>query len=285
MRFYRHIAVLAALSALLPVLNSPSCFAAPSREEPSQKYSFTLETSPSPPVAGKEAHVTVRISGAGGKPLGGMEVSHERMAHFIFASDNLEEFQHLHAEDFGASPEELKATGSFDLRVTFPGGGKYRLGADLSLEGNAVHKEFSLEVEGPQQEKTRWDFRRKAAAGDAEISLTISPEPLKSGLPVQFAFDLSKDKAPVGDLEPYLGAGAHIALFGENSAASEHLHGDFAAPGQNEAPSGHGAHHQVSGSSRIIFSHTFPSPGRYRLWVQFKRGGKVYSIPFDVEVR
>ncbi|TAL17445.1 hypothetical protein EPN96_05030 [bacterium] len=213
-----------------------------------------------------------------------MEVSHERMAHFIFASDNLEEFQHLHAEDFGASAEELKATGRFDLRMTFPAGGKYRLGSDFQLEGNAVHKESALEVKGSAQEKTRWNYRRKAAAGDAEISLSVSPETPKSGFPVRFAFDLSKNGAPVGDLEPYLGAGAHIALFGEKSAASEHLHGDFASPGESETPSGHGGHHQASGSSRIIFSHAFPSPGRYRLWMQFRRAGKVYTIPFDFEV-
>ena len=36
--------------------------------------------------------------------------------------------------------------------------------------------------------------------------------------------------------------------------------------------------------SVVSFPYEFPKPGRYRLWVQVKSGGKVQTGVFDVEV-
>jgi hypothetical protein len=35
----------------------------------------------------------------------------------------------------------------------------------------------------------------------------------------------------------------------------------------------------------LAFPYAFPSAGRYRVWLQFRRGGQVMTALFDVEVR
>jgi hypothetical protein len=41
---------------------------------------------------------------------------------------------------------------------------------------------------------------------------------------------------------------------------------------------------RMDGGGTISFPYEFPKPGRYRLWVQVKTGGKVQTGVFDTEV-
>jgi hypothetical protein len=42
-------------------------------------------------------------------------------------------------------------------------------------------------------------------------------------------------------------------------------------------------HHKMDGM--VTFPYAFPSAGKYRIWVQMKRNGKILNSAFDATVR
>jgi hypothetical protein len=66
------------------------------------------------------------------------------------------------------------------------------------------------------------------------------------------------------DLEQYLGALGHAAIVDEAGAEFLRVH---------------------ASKKRTDFSTLFPRAGRYKLWVEFQRGGRVYLASFVVAAR
>ncbi len=68
------------------------------------------------------------------------------------------------------------------------------------------------------------------------------------------------------DLEPYLGASAHLLIVSVD--LTEAIHG----------------HPQGEGSGPVLsFAPLIPQPGPYKLWIQFQRGGRVSTASFVIE--
>lgn len=243
-------------------------------------YRFRVDTEPSPPVAGQETLVHVYVLTAAGQPVHTLEVHHERLAHFLIVSENLEEFHHLHAEDFGLLDEHALHEGRFSFRATFGMGGRYLLGLDVVDGMMGVHKDLDLRVQGPPQGPTAWRLGRDRSADGLEVRLVTTPWQVESGRVAVGTLQMSAGGKPAEDLRPYLGALAHLAIFRERASASAHNHGggpEFAPfAGMQPVPN--------YGGPKIYFEHTFDAPGRYRIFSQFQRGDRVYTVPFDVEV-
>jgi hypothetical protein len=74
--------------------------------------------------------------------------------------------------------------------------------------------------------------------------------------------------------EPYLGAGGHLVALREGDLAYLHVH-----------PGGHGDEEAAqTHDDAVTFVSTFPSEGRYRLYLQFKHDGRVHTAAFTREV-
>jgi hypothetical protein len=136
--------------------------------------------------------------------------------------------------------------------------------------------------------------------------------PLTAGKPESLRFVV---KAPDGQpamLEPYMGMLGHAVVMRDDGSVFVHVHpvGTVSMASQqafaelmskgamnNEANMGamdHSAHAappapaaSVSSDARnsISFPYSFPQPGRYRLWVQVKRGGRVMTGVYDAKVQ
>lgn len=117
------------------------------------------------------------------------------------------------------------------------------------------------------------------------------------------------NRAPV-ELEPYMGMLSHAAVLRSDNGVFAHLHpsGNYSMAAQmffanktanttmpgmdgmadmNNMPGmNHSMHHTQSkgGASEISLPYEFPAPGDYRIWVQFKTGGKVHTAVFDAHV-
>lgn len=111
--------------------------------------------------------------------------------------------------------------------------------------------------------------------------------------------------APVA-LEPYMGMLSHAALLRSDNTVFDHLHpsGNYSMaaqmffadklsnqsgsemqdmPGMDQSM----MHHMHSGTatSSVYLPYQFPAPGDYRIWVQFKTGGRVVTGVFDTHVQ
>ena len=90
-----------------------------------------LETDPSKITAGIPVTITVRMKDPEGRPLKGLEVSHERILHALIVGQDMRSFAHIHPEDAGPITREMLKKADFPLHFTFPKAGEYLVGADF----------------------------------------------------------------------------------------------------------------------------------------------------------
>jgi hypothetical protein len=79
------------------------------------------------------------------------------------------------------------------------------------------------------------------------------------------------DGQPVTDLQPYLAAYGHLVALREGDLAYLHVHPEE-APGDGRTPAG----------PEIVFTAQVPSAGTYRLFLDFRHGGRVHTAAFTV---
>jgi hypothetical protein len=157
-----------------------------------------------------------------------------------------------------------------------------------------------------QAEKHVADSTRQSAdAGGGYRMIWKNSGPLEKNLDTSLRFKLLTPDNQPADIEPYMGMLGHAALRRNDGAVFAHLHpiGTFsmaaqqffiegkpkrgAAPSEPSSPMSehHGSHaNHVSPSEEISFPYAFPEPGPYRLWVQMKSQGRIFTAVFDTTV-
>lgn len=221
---------------------------------------------------GARERVAFRIVGADGAAVSDFDVEHERRLHLIVVRRDLRGFQHLHPT--------LAADGTWSAPLTLAEAGSYRLFADFSRDGEAFTLASDLRVDGDADLQPLPDpAARVVSDGGDAVELTTgagahggtdgahdaaaAPAPARAGASQTLRFAITRDGAPVA-LQPYLGADGHLVALREGDLAFLHVH-----------PSGAGP----------AFATTFPTPGRYRLFLQYKVAGRVETAAVTQEVR
>jgi hypothetical protein len=115
--------------------------------------------------------------------------------------------------------------------------------------------------------------------------------PLVAGREAGLRFVLSPPAGEPRALEPYLGMIAHAAVMRDDGKVFIHLHplGTISLAAQarlTTAPRGdtHAMHASATQADTVQFPYAFPQPGRYMIWVQMKRGGRVLTGAFRAAV-
>lgn len=112
-------------------------------------------------------------------------------------------------------------------------------------------------------------------------------QPLRAGVDLTLSLKLSDAATgqPVADLDPYLGAWAHVVVLSRDGADFLHAHPlEAAGPGFSEGfPHAHAAISSPSPATiRTVTG--FRRAGLYKLWVQARRRGQVIAVPFVLDV-
>jgi hypothetical protein len=203
---------------------------------------------------GREETLTFRIEDERGETVRDFDVEHEKRMHLIIARRDLTGFQHLH-------PEQA-ADGSWRTPVRLDDAGSYRLFADFSHDEEARTLATDLRVDGAADLRPLPD-PEPTAVSDGGYDVRLDAGAARPGQEADLRFTITKDGTPIRT-EPYLGAGGHLVALRDGDLAFLHVH-----PTDDEA---------------ARFAATFPTAGRYRLFLQFKHAGTVQTVAFTQEV-
>ena len=210
------------------------------------------------PLGATEAY-TFRILDADGATVRDFALEHGRRLHLIVVRRDLTGYQHLHptqrADGSWTVPLRLAAPGSYRVFADFTpaGGEKTTLGTDVLVDGDAAYAALPAPA-------------THARVDGYDVALAGAPAAGRSG---RLTFTVTRDGAPVTDLQPYLEARGHLVALRAGDLAYLHVHPeDEATPGD-----------------RISFMVELPSAGRYRLFLQFKHEGRIHTVAFTQEAR
>jgi hypothetical protein len=199
-----------------------------------------------------------------GQPVPSFAIVHDRPFHLFIVDRSLEYFEHVHPEPAGEGTFELREAippGEYMLIADFlPHGGTSQTvqraivtpGHDAPLMPPAPHL-----VEGP----------RERVAGGIRFALDAAEVRGRRQATLRVTMTDAETGAPLTDLEPYLGAPAHLLIV--NADLTDAVHG-----------------HPLETDTRgptVTFEPLMPAAGMYKLWVQVQRKGEVVTVPFVVE--
>lgn len=226
------------------------------------------------PMAGEPATLTLAFPGRNGRNIRFLEKVHEQPIHLVVVSNDLAEFAHIHPE--------LSAGDVFAVTHTFDHGGAYTMYAGYTAPGVApAIRKTEIAVAGPARKpvplRPDTDFAKTVDGVRATLNL---PSQLRAGADIPLNFSLN-----VNDLEPYLGAWAHIMLVSADRETFIHAH-PLEGPQSAEPAFTHVHTAPPAGPSPFTISTItgFRNPGMYKLWFQFQRNGRVSTVAWVLRV-
>jgi len=215
--------------------------------------------------AGRTSSISFQIKDLKGMAVTSFQDDQTKLMHFYVVRSDLTGFQHVHptmAEDgtwtanlAAMAPGTYRAYASFDTDNSS--------GAEVAL---VLSKQFT--VTG-----TASVTPLPAASTTAEVdgyTVTLSGD-LMAGMEHTLRATITKNGAPVTDLQPYLDTYAHLTAFHQGDMAFAHLHPQGTVNGDHGGPT-------------LTFDAAMAASGNYRLFLQFQTGGVVHTAVFTVPV-
>jgi hypothetical protein len=202
---------------------------------------------------GQARQLRFRVVDDNGATVRDFDVEHTKRMHLIVVRRDLTGFQHLH-------PRQSE-DGSWTTPLRLDDAGSYRVFADFSHNGEATTLASDLRVNGAADFVSLPDPATEAVS-DGGYSVRMDESPAHAAEETTIRFTVLKDGKPV-QVQPYLGANGHLVALREGDLAFLHVH-------------------PMEGTTE--FESTFPTVGRYRLFLQFKHAGRVHTAAFTQEV-
>lgn len=241
-----------------------------------REYLLDLQVTPPAPKPGARARLRLSVLHPDTKaPIRDFAVVHDKRFHLFVVSQDLEDFAHIHPEQ--------DQDGSWTIDHTLARSGYYRVYSDfLPLGGTPQVLARTLATSSHDGDLSTGvphltpDRNLIKSAGEMTVRLTTLPSStIVAGRTVKLQYQVTDNGTPVTDLEPYLAAWGHTLVLSEDALEYVHAHPIEYLP--LDKP-------DVKGGPTVTFDATFPKPGRYRLWTQFKRRGTVSTVSFTVDV-
>ena len=223
-------------------------------------YTLDLMTRAHP--ARRQAEVALRVLGPDGIPVREFAMEHGKRLHLIAVRRDLTGFQHVHPE--------MDADGTWRVPLDTSVPGVYRVFADFLPAGreDGVTLGADLTVAGAYAPKAFPATSRAATVDGYDVEVAGD---LRAGTDSALRLTVSRGGTPVTDLDPYLEAYGHLVVLRDGDLAYLHVH-----------PAGSPDDGTMKPGPTVEFFAAVPSPGRYRLFLDFSHRGVVRTAEFTL---
>ncbi|MFB8006462.1 hypothetical protein [Nocardia sp. NPDC056000] len=234
-----------------------STAAAPGLADSEQGYALTDVTAPT--AANQQGALRFRITGPQGS-VTKYNSLHEKNLHLIVVRSDASQFRHVHPE--------LAADGTWSIDWKWAEPGTYRVFTDFSPAGGPGELTLSrtVNVAGDAVAKPLPPASKTAQVDGYQV--TLNGDLSTAGSEVKFT--VTRDGKAVTDLQPYLGAYAHLVALRASDLAYLHVHPE-------------GEVGKTAPGPEVAFHAQAPSDGTYRLYLDFQHGGTVHTAEFTNE--
>jgi hypothetical protein len=208
--------------------------------------------------AGVRERFAFRVVDGHGATVRDFATEHTKRLHLIAVRRDLTGFQHLHPRQEGdgawSTDLELPDAGAYRVFADFrpTGGTATTLASDVLVGGTFAPRALPAPASATRVDGYDVELRADGATAGREATLT---------------YTVRRDGRPVA-VQPYLGASGHLVALRAGDLAYLHVH-----PLEGGAEAG-----------RVAFAATYPSAGRYRLFLQFRHDDRVHTAALTQEV-
>ena len=206
---------------------------------------------------------------ATGQPI--VQFDEELRLHVLATDSHFTSFIHEHAAKLGAD-------GRFKVAMKFPRPGTYYVYADAVPSGLGQQVvRFEVPVQGGSDAVAQAPAKPEQGS-DGPYTVKLDTSALRAGSESMMSLTVLKDGKPAQDLDTYLGVAAHAVFVSTDELDYVHAHA-------MAAQAAHGDHGDPGAVSAQLMLHAKPAhAGPYALWIQFKGGDKIRTVPFLVTV-
>jgi hypothetical protein len=225
-------------------------------------------------VVGKPSEVRIQLAKRGGAPVRMDDLLdvHTRKIHLLINDRSLGDYHHEH-------PEPTGTPGEYAFKFTPTRPGSYRIWADVVPTDTGVQEYVTADTVAPTAPLPLSDRAPVSTVTvngrEYVLGFEAKGQPLRAGETAVGTLTVtSPDGKPFNQLEPVMGAFAHIVGFNEDLKTVVHIHPVGAEP----------KHPQDRGGPAFAFKFYPPAPGFYRLYAQVQINGAQQFAPFALTV-
>lgn len=229
---------------------------------------------------------------------------HGKLVHlFLISTDGRSAFAHLHPATTDTvtftSPLPGLPAGTFNVfaDVVHDIGVTQTLTSTVTLTGGrspnvTMDADDSWALGRTETGSAPGDSTRSLLEDGTVLEWQRNATPLVAGEEAGLRFHATPPAGDTASLEPFLGMAGHAVVVRDDGKVFIHLHplGTISLAAQarlsrSPAAMTHTMSAQSRGADSLSFPYAFPQPGKYTVWVQVKRRGRILTGSFPADVR
>ena len=234
--------------------------------------------------AGAQSHLAiVESNGQTHRRITAYGVEMTKTMHLIVISDDFSRFMHVH-------PALDARTGEFAITMTLDAARRYYAYADTTPKGLGQQVfRFSIGSNAPNDRPSPAMTPSPPSAHAGPYTVAFGTTQLRANAAASVPVTITKGGKPASDLHQYLGAAAHAVFIETTTLAYVHVHPTVAGESMDMDMPGMDMSTMESGAGKAGPKMSMHVPGlpagTYKLWLQFRGGSTLYTVPVTMAAR